>query len=133
MATAYSVYGSRIAPVFDAAPEILVVTDQSTQTKEVIPSGENFEDTVTRLKELKVHTLICGAISREFQELLEFHRICVIAFVTGAVSSVMKHYREQKDITAMYAMPGCRCRGSRQRKRLRRRMNEYARFKRNRT
>ena len=71
MKTAFAHWDDRIAPVFDIARRIHVVEADSGRI--VAEAGEVLADDLPvqkahRLVELGVGTLVCGAISRPFQE-----------------------------------------------------------------
>lgn len=115
MKTAFACWDNRIAPVFDTAQQILVVTVESGRIVH-----ETFEPlSVTqpiqlplRLVELSISTLICGAISRPIQGLVIAYGIRVIPFVAGDLREVLQAWLSGALLSNTFAMPGC-CRHER--------------------
>ena len=114
MKTAFAHWDHRIAPVFDIARRIHVVEADSGQI--VAETGEVLADDppvqkVLRLLELGVGTLVCGAISRPFHELVAAYGIQVTPFVAGDLSEVIQAWLTGNLERDAFAMPGCCGRG----------------------
>ena len=114
MKTAFAHWDHRIAPVFDIARRIHVV--EADSGKIVAETGEVLADDlpaqkVARLVELGVGTLVCGAISRPFQESIASYGIQVIPFVAGDLGEVIQAWLSGNLESDTFAMPGCRGRG----------------------
>ena len=60
-----------------------------------------------RVQELNVDTLICGAISRHFQRILDSGGIKVIPWISGAAEDVLTAYLEGDLFHPRFLMPGC--------------------------
>src|SRR5659263_63678 len=91
--TAFAHWDDRIAPVFDIARRIHVV--EADEGRIVAETGEVLADYLPtqkahRLVELGVGTLVCGAISRPFHEMVAAYGIRVIPFVAGDLSEVIQ-------------------------------------------
>lgn len=110
MKTAFSVYGDRIAPVFDTSERVLVVRavpgGEGTEEWEALPSEDPFRK-VAHLAGLGVQALVCGALSRPVQGMLAAQGIRITPFVAGELRSVMAAWREGRLSGAAFAMPGC--------------------------
>jgi predicted Fe-Mo cluster-binding NifX family protein len=114
MKTAFAHWDHRIAPVFDIARQIHVVEADSGNI--VAETGESLVDDLPvqkarRLVELGVGTLVCGAISRSFQERIAALGIQVIPFVAGDLGEVIQAWLGGNLESDTFAMPGCRGRG----------------------
>ena len=110
MKTALSIWDHRIAPVFDTARQLhLVESDGERVEKESAHtlSGDELPQKVAWLAEQGVETLVCGAVSRLFQEQLEAAGIKVIPFVAGGLRQVMQAYLSGTLKRATFMMPGC--------------------------
>jgi predicted Fe-Mo cluster-binding NifX family protein len=64
-----------------------------------------------RLAELGVGTLVCGAISRPFQEMVAAYGIRVIPFVAGDLSDVIEAWLSGNLESDIFVMPGYSGRG----------------------
>ena len=110
MKTAFAYWDDRIAPVFDIARRIRVVESESGRI--VAESGEVLADDLPvqkahRLVELGVGTLVCGAISRSFQERIAAYGIRVIPFIAGDLSDVIQAWIGGNLESDTFVMPGC--------------------------
>jgi len=112
--TAFAYWDDRIAPVFDIARRIHVVEADSgrivAETGEVLAEDLPVQK-VLRLVELGVGTLVCGAISRSFQERIAAYGIRVIPFVAGDLSEVIQAWLSGNLESDTFVMPGCSGRG----------------------
>ena len=114
MKTAFAYWDDRIAPVFDIARRIHVVEADSGRI--VAETGEVLADDLPvqkahRLVELGVGTLVCGAISRPFHEMVAAYGIQVIPFVAGDLSEVIQAWLSGNLESDTFVMPGCSGRG----------------------
>lgn len=116
MKAAFPFWENRIAPLFDSARQICIVEVESGKIvhegREPL-TGDLPTQKALRLKELRVATLVCGAISRPMQEMLIGCGIQVVPFVSGDLSEVIRAWISDKLKQSAFAMPGClrgRCR-----------------------
>jgi hypothetical protein len=120
MKTAFASLEGRIAPVFDVARQVEVAEVgpglEPVEWPEALP--EDLPGKALRLAELGVAALVCGAISRSLQTLIEARGIHVVPFRSGELGDVMRAWRRGELDRGAYAMPGC---GGRRGRRLRRR------------
>lgn len=121
MKLALSIWNERIAPVFDVSERCLIVEATSLTS-----NGDCFEfpgwsgDEKARFLEGKaVTTLICGAVSHEYEEAFLAHGIEIISFIAGPVEQVFEAWKAGTLIRDLFSMPGCGCP---RRRRCRRRM-----------
>jgi len=110
MKTAFSIWEQRIAPVLDTARHLSVVeSEEKRLVKEHrhTVQGNHPSQFVTWLCTQGVETLVCGAVSRPFQEQLEAAGIQMIPFVTGELQTVIAAYLDGKLEQETFRMPGC--------------------------
>jgi predicted Fe-Mo cluster-binding NifX family protein len=118
MKIAFACWNHRIAPVFDITRQLHIIeVGQGEIVREWLETlGEEMPaQRALRLLQWEIQTLVCGAISRSFCQLIADHGIQVIPFVTGDLREVIDAWqngtlREEK----RYIMPGC-WRGGRRR------------------
>jgi predicted Fe-Mo cluster-binding NifX family protein len=111
---AFAYWDDRIAPVFDIARRIHVV--EADAGRIVAETGEVLADDLPiqkalRLAELGVGTLVCGAISRPFHEMVAANGIRVIPFVAGDLNDVIQAWLRGNLESDTFAMPGCSAHG----------------------
>lgn len=113
--TAFSSWNGRIAPVFDVARQVLLVETGLgrivCQSQETLP-GDDPGAKASRLSDLGVTTLVCGAVSRFLQRLVASHGITVVPFVAGDLREVVDAWIKG-GLGDDFAMPGC-CRRHRE-------------------
>ena len=116
MNAAFSCWKNRIAPVFDNTRQILLVRVESgrivAETQEDL-HGELPVQKALHLAELKVGTLVCGAISRPLHAMVTAYGIRVIPFVAGDLGEVVRAWNRSGLTGDAFAMPGCAGRGGR--------------------
>lgn len=90
--------GNDIAPRFDLAPEVMIVSPgddpESGEIKTVVlprPSAEMLCHVVTAEN---VGTVICGGIEEEYLQYLRWKRVETIHSVIGPAESALKRFRE---------------------------------------
>lgn len=117
MKTAFPFWNYRIAPVFDVARQLLLVESQKgriiSETAEPMPA-DDLGEKAESLARLGVNTLVCGAISRTMQGLIESRGIALVPFVAGDLRVVIQAWIEGRIHDGAFTMPGC-CSRSRQR------------------
>ena len=108
---AFASWNDRIAPVFDVAQWIQLV---ETETGHIIKqdranvAGETPSQKASRLAELEVDILVCGAISRPMQTVIKAYGIEVIPFIAGDLQEVILAWSCGKLYGSnRYIMPGC--------------------------
>jgi len=110
MKAAFSHWDDRIAPVFDTARRIHILEADSgrivAETREVLADDPPVQK-AHRLVELGVGTLVCGAISRPFLEMVAAVGIRVIPFVAGGLGEVIQAWLGGNLESDTFVMPGC--------------------------
>jgi len=119
MKAAFAYWDDRIAPVFDISRQLHLV--EAAAGRIVAETGEVLAEDLPvqkalRLVELGVDTLVCGAISRPFQERIAAYGIQVIPFVAGDLNEVIQAWLGGNLERDTFAMPG-RCGRGRGRRR----------------
>jgi predicted Fe-Mo cluster-binding NifX family protein len=108
---AFASWNDRIAPVFDVAQWIRIVeTDTGYIINQNLASvaGETPSQKASRLAELEVGILVCGAISRPMQTVIKAYGIEVIPFIAGDLQEVIQAWLCGKLFGSnKYIMPGC--------------------------
>ncbi|MCG6921706.1 MAG: NifB/NifX family molybdenum-iron cluster-binding protein [Acidobacteriota bacterium] len=110
MRVAFATWNGRIAPVFDVTRRLHVVeTDGRRVVRE---SEEPLEDEAAgaraaRLAALHIGALVCGAISRPQEALVQAYGVTVVPFVTGELREVVNAWRAGALESNAFAMPGC--------------------------
>jgi predicted Fe-Mo cluster-binding NifX family protein len=117
MRIAFATWNGRIAPVFDVTRRLHVVeTDGPHVVRE---SEEPLEDEppaarAARLAALHIEALVCGAISRPQEALVQSYGIALVPFVTGELREVVDAWQAGALESGAFTMPGCgRARGRR--------------------
>jgi predicted Fe-Mo cluster-binding NifX family protein len=110
MRVAFAAWNDRIAPLFDVTRRLHVV--DTAGRKVVRESEEYFEETAlvaraARLAALGVDTLVCGAISRAQEALIEAYGLAVVPFVKGDLEDVVDAWRTDQLGRPAFSMPGC--------------------------
>ncbi len=108
--TAFSYWNRRIAPVFDIALRLRVIEIESgriTGESEETLTGDLMIQKVRHLAESGIGTLVCGAISSQFSELIVACGIRVIPFVAGNLEDVIAAWRNGSLDSGNFDMPGC--------------------------
>jgi predicted Fe-Mo cluster-binding NifX family protein len=110
MRVAFATWNDRIAPVFDVTRRLHVV--ETAGRRVVRESEESLEDETAagrgaRLARLGIDALVCGAISRPQEALVQAYGVTVFPFVTGEVREVVEAWRGGTLGGDAFAMPGC--------------------------
>jgi predicted Fe-Mo cluster-binding NifX family protein len=120
MKLAVPVWNGRLSPVFDTCNRIRVLEgDVGCALKEIgiVACEGDAAAKVMHLTGQGVDTLICGAITRATEAMASACGITVIAFKAGDVDEVLDAWRDGTLLHERFAMPGCRGRRCRQRRR----------------
>ncbi len=110
MKLALAVWNGRISPVFDHSRHLLVVDVKGGRrvADHEIPLVSEFPpEKVTRLRQLGVHTLICGAVSRPLGAMIAAANIRLIPFTAGDVETVLEAFLAGNLPAPRFLMPGC--------------------------
>lgn len=111
MRVAMPICEKRLSPVFDVANHLLLFDVEGREKNRCEQLCLEQTDGVERAELMSrwaVEVLICGAISREMERLLESRGIKVKARICGNVEEVLKAFIDGLLDSPEYAMPGCR-------------------------
>ncbi|HOI17965.1 MAG TPA: NifB/NifX family molybdenum-iron cluster-binding protein [Geobacteraceae bacterium] len=118
---AFAYWNDRIAPVFDNARQIRIVEADNgcvvTELEDVL-SEASLVHRATRLAQIDIDTLVCGAISRPLHEAIAAYGIRVISFVAGDLHEIIRAWMNGSLEGGDYAMPGCCGTGRHRRERI---------------
>lgn len=110
MKVAFAYWDSRIAPVFDTAHQIHVISIESGQitgeAQETLLEDFPVQKT-RRLVKLGIGTLVCGAISRPLYVTINGYGIQVIPFIAGDLHEVIQAWFGGNLGQDAFSMPGC--------------------------
>jgi len=124
MKVAIPTWNGRISPVFDVAERVVVADvegGEETSRAEALVGGTPPQVRAARLAELGVNVLICGALSRPLEAMLQAKGVRVIPQMCGLVDEVLQAFTTGQLTEQAFLMPGC-C-GRRRRSHARRRRN----------
>lgn len=110
MRAAFAVWNDRIAPVFDAAQQAHLIDADAGRIVGVQVDTLPHDVPVERARWLaaqRVNVLVCGAISRPLQALVESYGIQVVPFVTGELNMVVSAWLAGTLPGSQFLMPGC--------------------------
>lgn len=109
MNAAFSIWENRIAPVFDTASRLAIVSGTLTDGPPTVVTttwGAPSE-AIAVLLERHVSVLVCGAVSRPVLDAVTARNIEVYPFVTGELDEVMRAWRNGGLDDDRFRMPGC--------------------------
>lgn len=118
MKFALSIWNGRIAPVFDVSQRLVIYEaerDTITAAREITLSNHEQKNKAEQLANLRIETLICGALSRCLADCLLHYNIKTIPFIAGGMEEVAAAFLKGALPSAPYCMPGCCGRGRRHR------------------
>jgi predicted Fe-Mo cluster-binding NifX family protein len=111
MRIAISVWEDKVSPVFDTALKLLVVNidNDREESRFIYPIDEtDITQKCHRIKKLELDTLICGALSQQFLQMLLSSGLDVIQEISGPAEDVLKAYLDGNIFQPRFLMPGCR-------------------------
>lgn len=109
MKVAIPVWENRVSPVLDTASRLLVVEvkeDGDVSRFEIFLDERDLSRRCLRIQGLGIDTLICGAVTRHFSEMLKASGIDIIPGISGQPDEVLNACFEGKLARAKYLMPG---------------------------
>ncbi len=113
---AIPVWEGRISPVLDTAERLWICDigsgpEQAAHIVEVRPA--DIRQRTQFIRSLGIHTLLCGAISRQLHNLLLGAGIAVRPWLQGTVHDIALAYSEGRLTGDSFLLPGCRQRRQR--------------------
>jgi predicted Fe-Mo cluster-binding NifX family protein len=109
MKIAIPVWENKISPVLDTASRLMVVelNKEGPATRfEIFLDERDLSRRCVRIQDLCVDTLICGAVTRHFSEMLKASGIKLIQGISGQPDAVLKAYLDGTLAHSKYLMPG---------------------------
>ncbi len=110
MKAAFSVWDKRISPVFDVSKNFLVLEIEEgavSATSEVSIIEDVPVRKISRLNDMNIEDLVCGAISRPLAETAAAFSIKVFSFTAGDIEDVIEAYLAGNLSDPALSMPGC--------------------------
>lgn len=111
MKIAIPVWEDKVSPVLDTASRLLIVEvlDQKEASRFEKPlDAQDLSLRSLRIKDLGIDVLICGAISRQFLNMLTASGMDIIPWISGHPEDVLKAYLQGNLLDPRFFMPGCR-------------------------
>jgi predicted Fe-Mo cluster-binding NifX family protein len=113
MKIAMPVWNGRVSPVMDTATSLFITAREAGKedlnyTMPLPHSG--IYHRAMFMAGLKIDTLICGAISRPFEELLTRNGIRIYPWVSGEINEVLAAFWNGNLANREFRLPGCRFR-----------------------
>ena len=108
MNIAIPIWEGKVSPVFDTASRLLVLQMDERSEKsrfETYLDDHNVASKCTRIQDLGVEVLICGAISRRFQLALGVSGIRIIPWISGPAEEVLEAFKTGRLLHPEYRMP----------------------------
>jgi len=109
MKIAIPVWENKVSPVLDTASRLMVVEfneEGPTSRFEIYLDERDLSRRCVRIQDLSVDTLICGAVTRHFSELLKASGINLIQGISGQPEAVLNAYLDGTLAHSKYLMPG---------------------------
>ena len=110
MKVAITVWNNRVSPVFDVARNVMILDiskgDINQKSLEVF-THDAPQYKASRLNQLQVSSLICGAISSYQARIISHHRIKIIPFITGEIEEIIDAFISDRLPNPKLMMPGC--------------------------
>jgi predicted Fe-Mo cluster-binding NifX family protein len=109
MKVAIPVWENKISPVLDTASRLMVVElnkEGPTARFEIFLDERDLSRRCVRIQDLCVDTLICGAVTRHFSEMLKAAGIKLIQGIAGQPDAVLNAYLDGTLAHSKYLMPG---------------------------
>lgn len=117
MKIAIPVWNDRISPVFDSASRLLVVEIEGRKENARFETHLHDQDVsrrCARVRDLGIHTLICGAISLPYVRGLSAGGILVLSERSGRAEDILRAYVDGNLFDPKFLMPGSRTAPSRE-------------------
>ena len=109
MKIAVAVWKGQISPVFDTTAHILVaeIEGRIPNNEEIISlEGLSGYQRTEILEKLGVNLFICDGITRPLLDNIRSKSITVIHNICGPVDKIIEAFCQEKDIQALFSMPG---------------------------
>ncbi len=104
------IWNGRVSPVLDTAErDVVVDTEAATEgvRKEVTLAPQRLPLRTTRIADLRLDLLVCGAVSRPLADMLAAAGVRLEPWISGDVEDVLEALMAGKLDRPRYRMPGC--------------------------
>ena len=111
MRIAIPIWEEKVSPVFDTAARLLIVEIENRKEASRYVTYLDEQDMprkCSRIREMEVDFLICGAISRPFSSMLMASGINIIPWISGYTEDVLEAYLQGNLSHPNFLMPGCK-------------------------
>lgn len=111
MRIAISIWGEKISPVLDTASKLLIIDDDMQKKPSRFETYLLKQDISKKghfIRDLNIHVLICGAVSRQLSDMLKAFGIEVISGISGSVEDALEAYQKGTLLSSKFFMPGCK-------------------------
>ncbi len=114
MKLAITVWHGRIAPLFDVARHLLVYETEGfgkpvTELTTIQLHRNDVQETCAALEAFGISAVVCGGISREYEDALLDAGVAIDAFVAGDIEEVIAAWEAGTLRRRGFSMPGCPC------------------------
>ena len=109
MRIAISIWKDKISPVLDSASKLLIIEDKTQEESshfEVNLLEQDMSQRCAFIRKLDLDILICGAVSRQFREMLKACGIKIISGISGPAEDVLDAYLQGSLLHSGFFMPG---------------------------
>jgi predicted Fe-Mo cluster-binding NifX family protein len=109
MRIAISIWEDKISPVLDTASKLLIIEDKTQEESSRFETDLLKQDMSQRcsfIRKLDLDVLICGAVSRQFREMLKACGIKIISGISGPAEDVLEAYLKGNLPYSGFFMPG---------------------------
>jgi predicted Fe-Mo cluster-binding NifX family protein len=109
MRIAVSIWEDKVSPVLDTANRLLIVEtrDKTEMSRFEVPLTQtDITQRCSLIKGLEIEVLICGAVSRQFLEMLKATGIQIISGISGLVEEALEAYHRGGLLQSKFLMPG---------------------------
>jgi len=104
------IWNGRVSPVLDTAERVIVVDTEAGANavrEEVALAPQRLPLRTTRIAELRLDLLVCGAVSRPLAEMLAAAGVRLEPWISGEVEDVLGALTTGQLDRPRYRMPGC--------------------------
>ena len=109
MRIAISIWEDKISPLLDTASKLLIIENEGQEDSsryEVHLLKQDISKKCRFIQSFNIDVLICGAVSRQFSEMLKASGIEVISGISGPAQDVLEAYQQGKPLHLEFFMPG---------------------------
>jgi predicted Fe-Mo cluster-binding NifX family protein len=109
MRIAISIWEDKISPLLDTASKLLIIeneTQKESSRYEVHLLKQDISKKCRFMQSFNIDVLICGAVSRQFSEMLMASGIEVISGISGPARDVLEAYQQGTPLYSEFLMPG---------------------------